>query len=157
MSGFGVTSPYEISNGDRHIKIGFSGYMTNRYGKLEGFLLLSINENMETVKEMCCPFFRKSFKTEEILNAMQKAFDEEGKVNKFILQLFSDFKVDGVSIPFKFLRYDGELTTYVTFMEVGKDGGLYADDQVQSKILTYDFDIYSKGNYLSIIDESRIF
>lgn len=33
MNGFGITSPYEISNGDRHIKIGFSGYMTNRYGK----------------------------------------------------------------------------------------------------------------------------
>lgn len=52
-----------------------------------------------------------------------------------------------------FLRYDGELTTYVTFIEFGKYGSLYADDQeVQSKVLTYDFDIYSKGNYLNIID-----
>ena len=41
-------------------------------------------------------------------------------MNKLIEQIFTNFKVNNVSIPVSFLRYGGKSTTYITYMEWDK-------------------------------------
>ena len=48
-------------------------------------------------------------------------------MNELIQSIFTNFEVDGVSIPVKFLRYNGKSTTYVTYMETNIDNS-YAGD-----------------------------
>lgn len=74
-------------------------------------------------------------------------------MNSIIEQLFANFIVDKVSIPVSFLRYTGTATTYITYMLTNTDNSLSAEDEIQNYVDYYDFDIYSKGNYLKIIDE----
>ena len=74
-------------------------------------------------------------------------------MNSIIEQLFTNFIVNGVEIPVSFLRYTGKKTTYITYMLTNTDNSLSAEDQIQDYVDYYDFDIYSKGNYLKIIDE----
>ena len=74
-------------------------------------------------------------------------------MNSIIEQLFTNFIVNGVSIPVSFLRYTGNKTTYVTYMLTNTDNSLAAEDQIEDYVDYYDFDVYSKGNYLKIIDE----
>ena len=74
-------------------------------------------------------------------------------MNSIIEQLFTNFTVDNVSIPVAFLRYTGNKTTYITYMLSNTDNSLSAEDQIQNYVDYYDFDIYSKSNYLKIIDE----
>lgn len=74
-------------------------------------------------------------------------------MNSIIEQLFANFKVNNVSIPVSFLRYTGKATTYITYMLINTDNSLSAENQIQNYVDYYDFDIYSKGNYLKIIDE----
>jgi len=74
-------------------------------------------------------------------------------MNSIIEQLFNNFIVNGVEIPVSFLRYTGNNTTYITYMLTNTENSLSAEDQIQNYVDQYDFDIYSKGNYLKIIDE----
>ena len=74
-------------------------------------------------------------------------------MNSIIEQLFKNFKVDNVAIPVNFLRYSGNQTTYITYMLTDQSNSLSADDKIENFVDYYDFDIYSKGNYLKIIDE----
>ena len=67
--------------------------------------------------------------------------------NDEITKLFKNFRV-----PVKYMYYDGNANTYVTFMQSHKDNTLAGDDTILGYVLYYDFDIYSKGNYLDIID-----
>lgn len=72
--------------------------------------------------------------------------------NTLIEQLFADFKVDNVSIPVSFLRYDGKSTTYVTYQQTDSNDPFSGDDELLNYVDFYDFDIFSKGNYLPIIE-----
>lgn len=72
-------------------------------------------------------------------------------MNNEILQIFKDFTVDGVSIPVEWLRYKGDLKTYVVFSDLGENPALSADDECIYSTKQYDFDIYSDGNYLNIL------
>lgn len=72
-------------------------------------------------------------------------------MNELIQSIFTDFYVDGVSIPVKFLDYKGKKTTYVTYMETDIDNSYGGDDEILGYISYYDFDIYSKGNYFNIV------
>ena len=74
-------------------------------------------------------------------------------MNSVIEQLFNNFIVAGKTIPVSFLRYTGTATTYITYMLTNTDNSLSAEDQIQNYVDYYDFDIYSKGNYLTIINE----
>ena len=74
-------------------------------------------------------------------------------MNSIIEQLFANFTVGGKTIPVSFLRYTGTATTYITYMLTNTDNSLSAEDQIQNYVDYYDFDIFSKGNYLQIIDE----
>lgn len=73
-------------------------------------------------------------------------------MNALIEQIFNNFKVNGVAIPVSFLRYGGKSTTYITYMEWDKSNSYSADDEICGYVSYYDFDIFSKGNYLAIVE-----
>lgn len=76
-------------------------------------------------------------------------------MNETIETIFQNFRVNNVLIPVAFLRYFGKSTTYITYELENQDGALGADDEVIGNVDYYDFDIYSKGNYLAIIDSLK--
>lgn len=72
--------------------------------------------------------------------------------NTLIEQLFANFTVDGVAIPVAFLRYTGKKTTYVTYQQVFSNDPFSGDDELLNYVDFYDFDIFSKGNYIPIVE-----
>lgn len=72
--------------------------------------------------------------------------------NELIEQIFANFSVDGVTIPVAFLRYTGKKTTYITYQQAFANDPFSSDDELQNYVDFYDFDIYSKGNYLPIVE-----
>lgn len=66
--------------------------------------------------------------------------------------LFDDFQVNGVSIPVALLFYDGHGEPYVVYREYDKDNSYSSDDEISGYITYFDFDVYSKGNFLPIIE-----
>ena len=51
------------------------------------------------------------------------------------------------------MHYQGDADTYVTFMQLDKDNALAGDDTILGCVQYYDFDVYSKGNYLNLIND----
>jgi len=76
-------------------------------------------------------------------------------MNNELQEIFNNFTVDGNVIPVAFLRYTGKATTYITYQEIQDDTSFSADDELQAYVSYYDFDIYSKGNYLSILESVK--
>lgn len=72
--------------------------------------------------------------------------------NGLIEQIFANFEVNGVQIPVTFLRYDGKQTTYVTYQQTDANDPFSGDDELQNYVDFYDFDIFSKGNYIAIVE-----
>lgn len=72
-------------------------------------------------------------------------------MNNLIEKTLSDFMVNGKEIPVKFLRYNGSSETYITYMMTDADSVLHGDDELLNYVEYYDFDIYTKGNYMPII------
>ena len=72
-------------------------------------------------------------------------------MNKKIKSIFKDFEVDGVKIPVEFLKYKGDKETYITFTDLGEDPASHSDNKCDYSIMQFDFDIYTKGNYLNIL------
>ena len=73
-------------------------------------------------------------------------------MNELITSIFINFAVDGVTIPVKFLHYEGHGEPYIVWMKESMDTGFTADDELVNYVDYYDFTIYSKGNYLRIIE-----
>ena len=73
-------------------------------------------------------------------------------MNELIVSLFEDFTVDGVKIPVKYLFYLGHGEPYVVWRQEDADNSLTGDDTLLGYADYYDFDVYSKGNYLAIIE-----
>lgn len=76
-------------------------------------------------------------------------------MNSEIEELFKNFEVDDKKIPIAFLRYRGKELTYITYQEISNKVGLCQDDNVTDTIPTYDFDVYSIGNYLKIVSKVK--
>lgn len=76
-------------------------------------------------------------------------------MNSEIKKLFENFAVDGLEIPVAFLNYKGNKETYITYMQTSIDNTFNTDDELDAYIVNYDFDIYTKGNYLKIIEEIK--
>lgn len=72
-------------------------------------------------------------------------------MNNLIEKTLSDFTVNGKEIPVKFLRYNGNEETYITYMMTDADSVLHGDDELLNYVEYYDFDIYTKGNYKPIV------
>lgn len=73
-------------------------------------------------------------------------------MNSEIERIFNNFSVNGVAIPVYFSFYNGNAKTYITYMESNINNSLSADDEYINYVDYYDFDIYSKGNYLKIVE-----
>lgn len=76
-------------------------------------------------------------------------------MNNELQTIFTDFKVGSQEVPVSFMRYTGKATTYITYQEIQDDTSFSADDELQAYVTYYDFDIYSKGNYLLIIESVK--
>ncbi len=76
-------------------------------------------------------------------------------MNNEIEKILEEFKVGNKKIPFKFLRYKGKSKTYITYMEIDNNPILNGDDKPIYSASSFDFDIYSDGNYLSIVSELK--
>lgn len=76
-------------------------------------------------------------------------------MNELIENLFKNFTVENVEIPVEFLRYTGHNTTYITYMEHHIDDTYYTDDELTNFVDYYDFDVYSKGNYINVIKSMK--
>lgn len=76
-------------------------------------------------------------------------------MNNELQTIFTNFKVEGKVVPVSFLRYTGKATTYITYQEIQDDTSFSADDDLQAYVTYYDFDIYSKGNYLSVLESVK--
>ncbi len=76
-------------------------------------------------------------------------------MNELIEKIFKDFTVDGVKIPVSFLRYKGDSETFITYAEVFKDTSFSGDNRIIGYVDYYDIDIYTKGNYLNIVNEVK--
>lgn len=55
-----------------------------------------------------------------------------------------------LDVPHAFLYYDGHAETYITYMQYDKANSFHGDDELLGYVIYYDFDIYSKSNYLSL-------
>lgn len=73
-------------------------------------------------------------------------------MNELIELIFKDFKVDNVSIPVVFVYYQGHGEPYIVYMLQDADKSLSGDDDLIGYFEYYDFDIYSKSNFFSIIE-----
>ena len=76
-------------------------------------------------------------------------------MNELIESIFQNFTVDGVSIPVTFMRYQGHGEPYVTYMQQDADKSLSGDDELIGYVDYYDFDVYSKGNFMSLIESVK--
>lgn len=72
-----------------------------------------------------------------------------------IVTTLTNFTVNNVVIPVEFLHYEGHGEPYITFMRESNDGSFAGDDDLLGYIEYYDFDVYAKGNYLSIVDQLK--
>lgn len=76
--------------------------------------------------------------------------------NGLIQQIFDDFSVNGEEIPVSFLRFNGDPKTvpnaYVTYQQTDSLEPLNGDDTLLNYVDFYDFDIFSKGNYIPIVE-----
>lgn len=59
--------------------------------------------------------------------------------------------LQGIGVPVAFMFYEGAEDTYITYMQLDKDGAIAGDDKVLACVQYYDFDVYSKGNYLGLV------
>lgn len=73
-------------------------------------------------------------------------------INEEIESIFRNFSVSGTVIPVKFLYYQGHGEPYVVYMESAMDNSYSGDDDLLGYVAYYDFDVFSKGNYVSIVE-----
>lgn len=76
-------------------------------------------------------------------------------MNELIETIFKNFTVDNKKIPVSFVRYTGTETTYITYQLIQMNDSLSADNSIINYVDYYDFDIYSKGNYLNILESVK--
>ena len=76
-------------------------------------------------------------------------------MNELIMSIFEDFTVNGIEIPVKYMYYYGHGEPYIVWMQEDADNSLTGDDQLLGYADYYDFDIYSKGNFIPIVEKVK--
>ena len=76
-------------------------------------------------------------------------------MNELIESIFENFTVNDVEIPVSFMFYEGHGEPYVTYMQQDADKSFSGDDELLGYVDYYDFDVYSKGNFLSIVESIK--
>lgn len=77
----------------------------------------------------------------------------EHELLKFI---FTDFNVDGVSIPVEYLRYKGNKKTFVTYTFTGDEPRLHGDNKELGSVISVDIDVFSDGNFIAIVEKIKL-
>ena len=76
-------------------------------------------------------------------------------MNELIQSIFANFTVNGVTIPVKFLRYEGHGEPYIVWSQTDADNSFSGDDELMGYADYYDFDVYAKGNYMEIVESVK--
>lgn len=76
-------------------------------------------------------------------------------MNELIEEIFENFTVDGVAIPVSYMFYEGHGEPYVVYLQQDADGSLSADDDLVGYVDYYDFDVYSTGNFLKVVESIK--
>jgi hypothetical protein len=76
-------------------------------------------------------------------------------MNELIESILANFTVDGVVIPVSFMFYEGHGEPYITYMQQDANNSLSGDDELIGYVDYYDFDVYSTGNFLNIIESLK--
>lgn len=76
-------------------------------------------------------------------------------MNSEIERIFKNFQVEEETIPVSFLVYKGNSEKYITYQSTSDEPVLACDDEIETSVIEYDFDIYSKGNYLKLLEEVK--
>ena len=77
-------------------------------------------------------------------------------MNEELKAIFGDaVVVNGEKIPTAHLKYKGKKDTFVVWTITGESPSLSANDEQLESIVTIDVDVYSKGNYLSVLAEIK--
>ena len=77
-------------------------------------------------------------------------------MNEELKAIFGDaIKVKGKSVPVAHLRYKGKETTFATWTITGEKPVLSADDEPLYSVVTVDVDVFSKGNYLAMVNKIK--
>lgn len=71
-------------------------------------------------------------------------------MNSLIEQILST-----LNIPFAFMYYRENAETYITYQQIQIDTTLSADDELEYYVDYYDVDVYSKTNYLQIVEDLK--
>ncbi len=72
---------------------------------------------------------------------------------RLLKTIFTNFVVDGNTIPVEYIKYKGDSKTYVTYTFTDDDPTLFGEDKEIGSVVSIDIDIYSDGNYLAIQEE----
>ena len=73
-------------------------------------------------------------------------------MNEELKTIFGDaITVDGKSVSTAHIKYKGKETTFVVWTITGDEPALSGNDELLYSISTVDVDVYSKGNYLSVL------
>lgn len=76
-------------------------------------------------------------------------------MNELIESIFENFTVDGVSVPIAFMFYEGHGEPYIVYMQMDADNSVSGDDDLIGYVDYYDFDVYSKGNFINVIESVK--
>lgn len=58
-----------------------------------------------------------------------------------------------IGLPVSLRVYNGSQSTYITYFEVVGVPALHADDELTNKQVTIQVDVWSKGNFISVVKE----
>ena len=72
-------------------------------------------------------------------------------MNEEIERIFNGFTVDGTEISVNFMFYDGDDDAWIIYSNADNYHSYSGDDELLGYVTYYDFEIYSKGNFLNII------
>lgn len=76
-------------------------------------------------------------------------------MNSEIKNILNNLNVNDKNIPVSHLRYKGNSKTYVTWAIIGETPELMANSQYLYSVVALDVDVFSDGNYSSIMKEIK--
>lgn len=76
-------------------------------------------------------------------------------INPLIESAFKDFEINKKRIPIAFLSYTGKADTYLTYYTWQEQPANFFDDEHHAKEAYGTIDIFSKGNFKSILKEVK--
>ena len=76
-------------------------------------------------------------------------------MNAEIETALANLVVNNVTVAVAYMEYHGHGEPYVVYRQYDKDNTYATEDKIAGFVTYYDFDVYSKGNYLAIVEEIK--